>query len=485
MKKQGILAFDYGASSGRLILGIMKEEAGLRKIDLEELHRFKNRSVKLNKYECWDFLYLYSELREGLKKAFADDGIIKKENIDVLSVGVDTWGVDYGWLDENGELIANPVCYRDIRTEEIFDEVHSKISKEEIFKETGIQFNSFNTLYQIYYDIHKRKILEKGAKKIQFLPNLFTYFLTGKMSWEYTIASTSGMLNAKTKNWSEKIFKTLDIPMDIVGEIKSGGQVLGEVKQEILNELGINKLNVSLTTSHDSAGAIAGAPLEKNTVSIINGTWSILGLESDVSFVNDEAFRSNIANEGGIENKTRVLKMIPGLWMLQQLKGIFDSKKLNIDYPEFGKLASESSLKSFADLESERFLHTKNMEKELQQYCEETNQEIPKTNSDLLRVAYNSLKKQYNKSILELEKLVGIKFEKLVAIGGGIQDKFLCQEVANEVGRNIEAGPIEASAFGNIVTQFIATGLISNLKEGREIIKNSIEIVVYRPERRE
>lgn len=177
--------------------------------------------------------------------------------------------------------------------------------------------------------------------------------------------------------------------------------------------------------------------------------------------------------------------MIPGLWMLQQLKGIFDNKKLNIDYPQFGKLASESSLKSFADLESERFLHTKNMEKELQQYCEETKQEVPKTNADLLRVAYNSLKKQYNKSILELEKLVGIKFEKLVAIGGGIQDKFLCQEVANEVGRNIEAGPIEASAFGNIVTQFIATGLISNLKEGREIIKNSIEIVVYRPERRE
>ena len=481
--KKAVLAFDYGASSGRLVLGILNEDT--KKIELKEMHRFKNCSVKLNQYEYWDFPYLYNELKEGLKKVFAKESIVNNENIEVLGLGVDTWGVDYGWIDERGELLSLPICYRDTRTEEVFEEVHSKVSLEEIFNETGVQFYSFNSIYQIFYDIHKRKVLEKGAKQLQFMPNLFAYFLTGKKSWEYTISSTSGMVNIDNKKWSKKIFEKLDIPESIVGDIEHGGQVLAPLKETIQKELGIKPLNVILTASHDSAAAIAGAPLVENSLYVINGTWSIIGFESDVPVVNEEAFKNNIVNEGGIEKKARVLKMIPGLWILQQLKKIFNEKNLDIDYSDFGNMAKKSNLISFVDLENERFLHAEKMDMEIKAYCKETGQEVPETDEDLLRVAYNSLKKQYSKSIKELEKLVGNEFTSIIAIGGGIQDKFLCQEISDETDRVIKAGPIEASAFGNIITQFIALGLVKNLEEGREIVKNSVEIIEYKSKRKE
>ena len=481
--KKAVLAFDYGASSGRLVLGILNEDT--KKIELKEMHRFKNCSVKLNQYEYWDFPYLYNELKEGLKKVFSKESVVTSENIEVLGLGVDTWGVDYGWIDEKGELLSLPICYRDTRTEEVFEEVHSKVSLEEIFNETGVQFYSFNSVYQIFYDIHKRKVLEKGAKQLQFMPNLFAYFLTGKKSWEYTISSTSGMVNIDNKKWSKKIFEKLDIPESIVGDIEHGGQVLAPLKETIQKELGIKPLNVILTSSHDSAAAIAGAPLVENSLYVINGTWSIIGFESDVPVVNEEAFKNNIVNEGGIEKKARVLKMIPGLWILQQLKKIFNEKNLDIDYSDFGNMAKKSNLISFVDLENERFLHAEKMDIEIKEYCRETGQEVPETDEDLLRVAYNSLKKQYNKSIKELEKLVGNEFTSIIAIGGGIQDKFLCQEISDETNRVIKAGPIEASAFGNIITQFIALGLVKNLEEGREIVKNSVEIIEYKSKRKE
>ena len=481
--KKAVLAFDYGASSGRLVLGILNEDT--KKIELKEMHRFKNCSVKLNQYEYWDFPYLYNELKEGLKKVFSKESIVTSENIEVLGLGVDTWGVDYGWIDERGELLSLPICYRDTRTEEVFEEVHSKVSLEEIFNETGVQFYSFNSVYQIFYDIHKRKVLEKGAKQLQFMPNLFAYFLTGKKSWEYTISSTSGMVNIDNKKWSKKIFEKLDIPESIVGDIEHGGQVLAPLKETIQKELGIKPLNVILTASHDSAAAIAGAPLVENSLYVINGTWSIIGFESDVPVVNEEAFKNNIVNEGGIEKKARVLKMIPGLWILQQLKKIFNEKNIDIDYSDFGNMAKKSNLISFVDLENERFLHAEKMDIEIKAYCKETGQEVPESDEDLLRVAYNSLKKQYSKSIKELEKLVGNEFTSIIAIGGGIQDKFLCQEISDETDRVIKAGPIEASAFGNIITQFIALGLVKNLEEGREIVKNSVEIIEYKSKRKE
>lgn len=471
---KGTLAFDFGSSSGRLILGVFDENQN--KISIKEIHRFENRSVTLNKNEYWDFLYLFNELKKGLKKAFLE------KNVEIMSLGIDTWGVDYGWIDENGDLLYNPVCYRDQRTEMIINDVHSKISKYDLFKESGNQFYPFNTLYQIYYDLYKKKILEKGAKKFLFLPNLFAYYLTGKESWEYTIASTSGLLNSKNRTWSKDIFRRLGISQEITGEIKESGSILGKIKPEIIEELGINNLEVILTASHDSAAAAAGAPLKnKNSLYIINGTWSLLGIERETPILTEEAFINNIINEGGVDKKVRILKMIPGLWILQQLRKNFNDRNLDIGYEKFGETAENSSINSFVNLEDERFLYTKNMEKEIREYCIETKQIIPETEADLLKTAYNSLKKQYKKGVDTIEKVTNIKFEDFIAIGGGIQDKFLCQEIANELGREIKTGPIEASAFGNITTQFISLGLIENHEKAREIIENSSEISIYYP----
>ena len=471
---KGTLAFDFGSSSGRLILGVLDE--GNNKISIKEIHRFENKSVVLNKNEYWDFLYLFNELKAGLKKASLE------KDVEIVSLGIDTWGVDYGWIDEDGDLLYNPICYRDQRTESIINEVHSKISKFDLFKESGNQFYPFNTLYQIYYDIYEKKILEKGAKKFLFLPNLFAYYLTGKESWEYTIASTSGLLNSKSRAWSGDIFEKLKIPKENKGEIKESGTILGEIKREIIEELGINNMEVILTASHDSAAAAAGAPLKnKNSLYIINGTWSLLGIESEMSVLTEEAFRNNIINEGGVNKTVRVLKMIPGLWILQQLRKNFSERNLNIGYEKFGEMAKSSNIDSFVNLEDERFLYTKNMEKEIKKYCIETKQIIPETEEDLLRTAYNSLKKEYKKGIDTIKKITNINFEDFIAIGGGIQDKFLCQEVANELGREIRTGPIEASAFGNIITQFISLGLIESYEKARKIIESSSEISVYYP----
>ena len=471
---KGTLAFDFGSSSGRLILGVLDE--GNNKISIKEIHRFENKSVVLNKNEYWDFLYLFNELKAGLKKASLE------KDVEIVSLGIDTWGVDYGWIDEDGDLLYNPICYRDQRTESIINEVHSKISKFDLFKESGNQFYPFNTLYQIYYDIYEKKILEKGAKKFLFLPNLFAYYLTGKESWEYTIASTSGLLNSKSRAWSGDIFEKLKIPKEIKGEIKESGTILGEIKREIIEELGINNMEVILTASHDSAAAAAGEPLKnKNSLYIINGTWSLLGIESEMSVLTEEAFRNNIINEGGVNKTVRVLKMIPGLWILQQLRKNFSERNLNIGYEKFGEMAKSSNIDSFVNLEDERFLYTKNMEKEIKKYCIETKQIIPETEEDLLRTAYNSLKKEYKKGIDTIKKITNINFEDFIAIGGGIQDKFLCQEVANELGREIRTGPIEASAFGNIITQFISLGLIESYEKARKIIESSSEISVYYP----
>lgn len=471
---KGTLAFDFGSSSGRLILGVLDENKN--RISIKEIHRFENRSVTLNKNEYWDFLYLFNELKIGLKKAFLE------KNVEILSLGIDTWGVDYGWIDENGDLLYNPICYRDLRTEIIIDEVHSKISKYELFKESGNQFYPFNTLYQIYYDLYRKKILEKGAKKFLFLPNLFAYYLTGKESWEYTIASTSGLLNSKDRTWSNDIFRKLGIPQVIAGDIKESGTILGKIKTEIIEELGINNVEVILTASHDSAAAAAGASLKnKNSLYIINGTWSLLGIERQTAILTEEAFRNNIINEGGVDKTVRVLKMIPGLWILQQLRKNFNERNLDIGYEKFGEIAKNSNIDSFVNLEDERFLYTKNMEKVIREYCLETKQSVPETEADLLRTAYNSLKKEYKKGVDTIEQITNTKFEEFIAIGGGIQDKFLCQEIANELNQEIRTGPIEASAFGNITTQFISLGLIENHEKARKIIENSSEINIYYP----
>lgn len=443
----GLLAIDLGASSGRVMLAKYSNNS----IKLEEIHRFKTLSSTINNIEYWDILYILEEIKKGIKKAK------KIKDIKIESLAIDTWGVDIAWLDENNNLISNPICYRDERTLSIVDEVHKKLSKKEIFEETGNQYFSFNTIYQVYYDIYVNKILEKGGKKFLFLSNLLGYFLTGNISYEYTIASTSAMLNKDSKTWSYKIFDTLNFPKNIVGKIEKPGTYLGEY----------DGIKVMLTAGHDSASGVASTNLNGlEDVYIINGTWSIIGKELDKPLISDKAYNLNIVNEGSVDNKIRTLKMIPGLFLIQKIR-----EKLNIDFSEISNLVNYSNISDdiYIDLENPRFLHSKDIFEELSKACSEKGYEIEKNPSNYIKLAYNSIVKQYIKSIGELEEICNIKTKKVILLGGGIQDKYLVNILKEKLDMKVELGQIEASSLGNIIMQLIGLGYIKNISEGRKI----------------
>lgn len=445
----GILSIDLGASSGRVMLSRYSKEKKLLKI--EEIHRFKTLSSTINNIEYWNILYIIEEIKLGIKKAK------EIKDLKIESLAIDTWGVDIAWLDENNNLVSNPICYRDNRTEKIVDEVHNIISKEELFKITGNQYFPFNTIYQVYYDIHINKVLNKGAKRFLFLSNLLGYFLTGNIAYEYTIASTSSMLNKETKTWDRDIFNKLNIPTSVVGEIKNPGTCLGTYEG----------IKVLLTAGHDSASAIVSANISsENDSYIINGTWSIIGKELNEAITSDEAYKFNIVNEGSVENRIRTLKMIPGLFLLQKIR-----EKLNIEFQEFSNLVKKSSISEniYVDLENQRFLHTKDIFKELDKACIEKGYDFERNNSNYIKIAYNSLVKQYIKSIEDLDNITKRKTKRIILLGGGIQDKYLVDTLKENLNVEIILGQIEASSIGNAIMQLIGLGYIKNVCEGRKI----------------
>lgn len=449
MRNKAMLACDFGASSGRIILGTLKN----KKIELKEMYRFENRTIIESGFEVWDFSYLFNEMKKGLKKIFHDKDI--KNNVEILGIGIDTWGVDYGYITKDKKILSNPICYRDSRTKESIIKVHNILSKEKLFKKTGIQFNEFNTIYQIYHDIVYRDILNKNVEKVLFMPNLFEYFLTGVYNWEQSIASTSSLLD-KNGNWDEEIFEKLSIPKQLFGEISRENKILGILKKEIADELEIPRIKVYTIPNHDSAVAALGSLAKNKDFYIINGTWSILGTISEKSILSEEAYKNKITNEIGSNGNKRVLKMFPGLYILQKLKKYFKT----IDYPQFADLAKKSTINSYIDLENEDLLHSDDIVKNIKEYIDKTNQKKPKNKEDIIKIAYNSLIKKYYESIIQLEEILGYKANNLIFIGGGIQDKYLIEEISKKISKNVIVGEKEASAYGNILSQFMAEGII-------------------------
>lgn len=450
MRNKAVIACDFGASSGRLILGTIKNE----KIELKEMYRFENRTIIDSGYEVWDFTYLFNEIKKGLRKIFNDKNI--KDIVEILGIGVDTWGVDYGYITKDGEILSNPICYRDSRTKGIVEEVHNIISKEKLFQKTGIQFNEFNTIYQIYHDIVYRGILDKKIEKVLFMPNLFEYFLTGVFNWEQSIASTSSLLDKKG-NWDKEIFKKLSIPKELFGKISRKNKVLGVLRKELADELEIPRIKVYTIPNHDSAVAALGSLAKDRDFYIISGTWSVLGAISKKPILSKEAHKMKVTNEIGAHGNKRVLKMFPGLYILQKLKKHFKT----IDYPMFAQLANKSNIKSYIDLENENLLHSADIVNDINLYLDRTNQEKPKNREDVIKIAYNSLIKKYYETIIQLEDILGYRANNLIFIGGGIQDKYLIEKLSKKLSRNIIIGEKEASAYGNILSQFIAEGIIS------------------------
>ena len=467
MKKR-VLAIDFGASSGRAIVGTFDGE----KISLEEVHRFSNDPVKIGDTVYWDVLRLFHEIKQGM---------IKAKDFD--SVGIDTWGVDFGLLDKDGALLENPVHYRDERTKGLIEECGEIIPGDEFYKRTGIQFMELNTVYQLYALKKYRPHILERAQRLLFMPDLFGYFLTGNKTTEYSIATTSQMVDLETKTWCLDLIERLGIKTDILGEIKKSGTVLGKVKNEIAQECGIKEVPVISVCGHDTQSAITAIPSDKKDFAFLSsGTWSLFGTELESPIVNEKSAKMNVTNEGGYDSSVGFLKNIIGLWLTQQSRDYWN--RHGNDY-SFSFLANEAlaapAFKCFIDPDDPVFGTHGNMPQRIKDYCKKTGQQEPETVGEIMRCIYESLAMKYRLTLENLEDCTGKHYEEINIIGGGTNAAILCEMTASATGRRVITGPVEATVLGNIAVQLMANGDIKDIKEARKIIKNSEETKEYTP----
>ena len=469
--KKNVLAFDFGASGGRAIIGSLYDE----KIGLKEVHRFSNDPVFVGNTLYWDVLRLLFEIKQGILAAKKDGGF--------ESIGIDTWGVDFGLLDAEGRLIENPVHYRDARTDCMMDEVFEIVSRDEIYSRTGIQFMQFNTLFQLYYLAKYRKDLLDRVDCLLFMPDLLGYFLTGEKSAEYTIASTSQLINAKTRNWDFELIDKLGIPRRIFPKIFKPGSIKGMLSEEICFELGVASVPVVSIGSHDTASAVMAVPTEKDDFIYIScGTWSLFGTETDIPHINEKTALYNLTNEGGYDDTYRFLKNIMGLWLIQESRRQWIREGDAVTYADLEEKAlAVEGFRAFVDPDFDIFGKPGNIPKFISEYCESTNQFVPKTQGEIMRVVYESLALKFRFAFDNIKNVTGRDYKVIHIMGGGTKDNLLCKMAANACNVRVVAGPIEATAFGNVAAQLIACGDLKNLAEARKIIKQSENTITYNP----
>ena len=473
-KKLKILAFDFGASSGRAMLGEFDGE----KITLEEIHRFSNDPVRITGSLHWDVLRLFHEIKQGILKC------VNSGHTDIAAIGIDTWGVDFGLLDEQGNLLGNPYHYRDMRTEGIMEKVFEKVPKAEVFENTGIQFIWFNTLYQMFsMQENNVPILDK-AKTLLMMPDLFNYFLTGEKKTEMTNASTTQMYNPVKGTWAKEMLEKLEMPTEILTDIIQAGTVVGKLSPAICEELGISPIPVVSVASHDTGSAVASVPVEdeEDFVYISCGTWSLMGIESKTPIINEKSLALNFTNEGGVEKTTRFLKNIMGLWLVQESRRQWQKEGEDLSFKELEDMAREAKpFVSFIDPDDISFATPGDMPARIRAFCEKTGQRVPETKGEIVRCIAQSLALKYRHTVECLEEILGKRLNVIHMVGGGIKDKMLCQFTANATGCKVEAGPTEATSIGNIAVQAMALGEIQNVQQARSIIKASFPTTVYEP----
>lgn len=467
-----VLAFDFGASSGRAMIA----ELDGGKIEMKELHRFPNDPVEVNGVLYWDVLRLFFEIKQAIIKAQNSCGF------DAISI--DTWGVDFGLLDKNGDLVQNPVHYRDVRTETIMDEAFEVVPKEEIYGRTGIQFMRFNTLFQLYYLKKYRPELLERTDKILFMPDLLAYFLTGEKKAEYTIASTSQMINAKTGDWDSELLDSLGIPSEILSEINEPGTINGFLKDSICEELGCKKVPVISVCGHDTGSAVAAVPAKgEDFIYISCGTWSLFGTEIKQPIINDTAYDFQLTNEGGYGRTIRLLKNIMGLWLIQESRRQWQREGIDFSFGEIMNQAKQVPTgKFYIDCDWSEFDKPGNMPKRIAKYCEENGLPVPSTVGEVAMCIYESLAIKYKNTLDMVSELTGKKFDTINLIGGGANADLLCQLTADKCGVNVIAGPTEATVIGNIAVALIALGEIKDLAGARKIISESFDVKLYTPQ---
>lgn len=466
-----VLAIDLGASSGRGIVATLDNG----KIELNEVHRFDNNGVNVRGTLYWDIVYLFNQIKTCMVNARLAGGFD--------CIGIDTWGVDFGLVNEDGDLIGNPVAYRDARTDNILDEVFAEISRQDVYDRTGIQIINFNTLFQMYYMAKYKKNTLSSADKMMFIPDLLNYFLTGEKKIEYTVASTSQMINPYTRDWDKELLEQLHIPTDVLCDIVMPGTVVGQITSDICEELTVDPVDVVAVGSHDTASAVISVPTEeKDFVYISCGTWSLFGTELDEPLICPEGLASSYTNEGGYDGKIRFLTNIMGLWIINESRRTWIKQGNELSFPELVKLAEAAEpFKCFVDVDNAEFGKPGNMPKKIQEYCKATGQYVPQTIGEIARCIYESLALKYRHAFLNLMNITGKDYKSIHIVGGGTNAANLCQMTANACGVTVNAGPIEATALGNIAVQLIAKGEVADLAEARKIIKDSFDIKSYQP----
>lgn len=457
------LAIDIGASSGRHILGWVDKG----KIRIEEIYRFENKLVKQNGHLCWDLDHLFYEVVEGLKKCKELDRIPE-------SVGIDTWGIDFVLLDKNGSIIGNTVAYRDDRTKGMDKEVYKVISESELYGRNGIQKMLINTIYQLMA-IKKEtpKALEK-AERFLMIPEYLNYRLTGVAMNEYTNATTTQLVNAKTQDWDFELLEMLGLPTKIFGELNMPKTLVGPLSREMAERVGFTT-NVVLPATHDTGSAVMAVPTNSDdSIYLSSGTWSLMGIERLIPDCTEKSRQHNFTNEGGYHHRYRYLKNIMGMWMMQNLRREFKHKYTFEELYELAHIGRYFT--STVDVNDESFLAPDSMIKALQDYCEKTGQEKPETECELLYCVYKSLANCYAKTVAEIEEVTGRTYDTIHVVGGCCQDKFLDRLLVETTGKEVYAGPVEATAIGNIMAQMLRDKVFEDLKEARQVVAKSFDV---------
>ncbi len=467
-----VLAFDFGASSGRAMLGRFDGE----RIDLEEVHRFSNDPVVLNGTFFWDTLRQLFEIKQGLVKAKNLDGFD--------SVGIDTWGVDFGLLDEHGYLLENAVHYRDARTNTAVADLAKLIPDDELYNRTGIQFMYFNTIYQLFALKQQRPELLERAASALLTPDLMAYFLTGSKQSEYSIASTTALLNPWTKQWDAELFEKIGVKADLFPPVVPAGTVAAPLSAELCSELGLQAVPVIRVASHDTASAVVSVPaMEDDFIYISSGTWSLMGIESHQPLINEATSLLKYTNEGGYGGKIRYLKNIMGLWLIQEVRRQWIREGLNLSYADMEREAlKQKAFVSFIDPDDLIFAPPGDMPGRIRQRCRESGQPVPNEVGEVVRCIYESLALKYRSTKENIEQVVGHPYHTMHVVGGGTKDGLLSQFTANACNAHVIAGPIEATAMGNCAVQLMALGHIRDLKHAREVISRSFATMHYEPQ---
>ena len=459
------LAVDIGASSGRHMLASMKDG----KMQLEEVYRFPNGMDNKNGTLCWDVDRLITEIKNGLKKC-------KEIGKIPVSMGIDTWGVDYVLLDKDDHILGDTVGYRDSRTEGMDEEVYEVIPQDDLYARTGIQKQIFNTIYQLMSVKESHPEYLEQAETILMIPDYFNFLLTGVKMNEYTEATTGQLISPKTNDWDYELIDMLGYNSRMFRPVSMPGTVVGDFTEDVQKEVGFN-CTVVLPATHDTGSAVLAVPTnDDDAVYISSGTWSLMGIERKEADCSMESMKANFTNEGGYDHRFRYLKNIMGLWMIQSVKKEFTE---DLSFAEICEMASKETIPSIVDCNDDCFLAPKSMIEAVQKFCRDTDQPVPETVGEISSVIYNSLAKCYGDTVEEIEAITGKKYSTIYVVGGGSNAGYLNELTAKYTGRKVSAGPSEATAIGNIIVQMLHDGVFASLPEARTCVKESFDVKMY------